>query len=364
MGAKQAIPDPDYAKFNSPEKFTAIESIVAKRLREHPNAYMSYSGGSDSDIMLDLVQRVINAFNLPQIQYFFMDTGLEMKATRDHVKETAEKYGIEIQTVKPEKNIIRAVRDNGIPFISKRYSSSIENLQRHNVPISVAREFEAAEDKEAKYKELLERYPNSNEGLHFLLSCNGKGEPCLHTQISISSSNYLLEFMEENPIDFKVSAECCKVCKKHPAHKVSKGFEMMITGERRGEGGARAVDSRNNTCFQYQSKQKIYKLKPLFFVLDKDKEWYKSYYGIRYSDAYEVYGMTRTGCCGCPISYKAVEDLETLEHYEPNVAKAAWNVFGKSYEYREKYVDYRDEKLALAKIKWKAERKAKKMNKE
>lgn len=36
---------PDYADFDSPAKFQAIESIIAKRLREHPNAICSYSGG-------------------------------------------------------------------------------------------------------------------------------------------------------------------------------------------------------------------------------------------------------------------------------------------------------------------------------
>lgn len=51
--------------------------------------------------------------------------------------------------------------------------------------------------------------------------------------------------------------------------------------------------------------------------------------------------MTRTGCCGCPISYKAVEDLEKIREYEPNVVKAAWNIFGKSYEYRMKYNEYK-----------------------
>ena len=62
---------------------------------------------------------------------------------------------------------------------------------------------------------------------------------------------------------------------------------------------------------------------------------------MRYSDAYEVYGLTRTGCCGCPISYKAIEDLELIRPYEPNVVRAAWAIFGKSYEYRRAYVDYK-----------------------
>ena len=86
-------------------------------------------------------------------------------------------------------------------------------------------------------------------------------------------------------------------------------------------------------------------------ITDKAKEWYKNNYGIRYSDAYEVYGLTRTGCCGCPISYKAAADLELIEKYEPNVVKAAWNIFGKSYEYRMKYNAYKDERLKAERAK-------------
>lgn len=54
--------------------------------------------------------------------------------------------------------------------------------------------------------------------------------------------------------------------------------------------------------------------------------------------------MTRTGCCGCPISYKAVEDLKQIEPYEPNVVKAAWAIFGDSYRYRKQYNEYKAER--------------------
>lgn len=84
----------------------------------------------------------------------------------------------------------------------------------------------------------------------------------------------------------------------------------------------------------------------LYYVSDSDKAWYKEYYNIRYSDAYEIYGLTRTGCCGCPISYKAVDDLELIRPYEPNVVKAAWNIFGRSYEYRKKYNEYKQKRMA------------------
>ena len=102
-------------------------------------------------------------------------------------------------------------------------------------------------------------------------------------------------------------------------------------------------------CFTETADGK-FRLRPLYYVSDSDKAWYKEYYGIRYSDAYEVYGLTRTGCCGCSISSKAIEDLEKIRPYEPNLVKAAWNVFGESYRYRQKYNEYKAKRQALNKI--------------
>lgn len=48
---------PAYADFDAPAKFQAIQSIIAKRLKEHPKAICSYSGGSDSDIMINIIER-------------------------------------------------------------------------------------------------------------------------------------------------------------------------------------------------------------------------------------------------------------------------------------------------------------------
>ena len=73
---------PAYADFEPAAKFEAIKSIIAKRLWQHPNAICSYSGGSDSDIMLDLIETVRKMFNLPPVAYCFFNTGLEMEATK------------------------------------------------------------------------------------------------------------------------------------------------------------------------------------------------------------------------------------------------------------------------------------------
>lgn len=333
---------PPYADFCAPKKFQAIESIVAKRLREHPNAICSYSGGADSDIMIDLIERVRTIFNLPPVKYVFFNTGLEMAATKRHVKEVAEKYNVEIETKRPKTNIVNAVRKHGVPFVSKIMSAGLNGWQKKKIPLDIHDEYWNADDKQAKYAELVERYPGCKTTIKFICCCNGKGEPRPDIQLAINSSKYMLDFIREYPPEMPISADCCTYCKKNLAHDIQKGYEMVITGERRDEGGMRSVPraDSSNMCFAETSDGQ-YRLRPLYYVSDKDKAWYKEYYNVKYSDAYEVYGLTRTGCCGCPISYKAVDDLKLIEPYEPNIVKAAWNIFGRSYEYRKLYNEYK-----------------------
>lgn len=340
---------PAYADFEAPAKFTAIQSIIAKRLVEHPNAICSYSGGADSDILLDLIERTRKAFDLPPVAYAFFNTGLEMAATLRHVDETAKKYGVEIQKHRPKTGIVNAVRQNGIPFVSKIMSEGLSGVQKKNLPLTIADEYAEAEDKAAKRKELKARYPGCESEINFLCCCNSAGEPRPHIQLVINSSKWMLDFIKENPIPFKVSNRCCDICKKKVAHEIQKDYEMVITGERRDEGGMRSVprkgEANSAMCFA-ETANGSYRLRPLYYVTDADKAWYKATYGIRYSDAYEVYGLTRTGCCGCAISYKAVEDLERIRPYEPKLVEAAWNVFGDSYRYRKAYEEYKAERKA------------------
>lgn len=297
---------PDYADLPSPDKFVAIQSIIAKRLYQHPNAICSYSGGSDSDIMLDLIERTREAFNLPPVKYAFFNTGLEMKATKDHVKATAEKYGVDITTYRPKVGIVQATRKYGVLFVSKIMSAGLSEWQKKGIPLSIAKEYENAEDKAAKCAELKERFPKRESVINFLCCCNSAGEPRPNIQLVINSSKYMRDFIGEYPPDFQISAKCCDYCKKQVAHAVQKDYDMIITGERRDEGGMRSVPRKDCTtmCFT-ETASGQFRLRPLYYVTDADKAWYKERYGVVYSDAYEVYGLTRTGCCGCPISYKA-----------------------------------------------------------
>jgi 3'-phosphoadenosine 5'-phosphosulfate sulfotransferase (PAPS reductase)/FAD synthetase len=340
---------PAYADYDPPRKFQAIQSIVVRRLREHPKAICSYSGGSDSDILMHIIEQAREIFtDIEPVKYVFFNTGLEMKATKDHVKAMAQKYGVEIETIRPKVNIVQATRKYGQPFVSKIMSAGLDEWQKKGIPLSIADEYEQAEDKAAKRQELRERYPHCESVINFLCCCDKKGEPRPHIQLVINSSKYMKDFISECPPDFKISAKCCDYCKKQPAHNVQKDYDMIITGERRDEGGMRSVprqgEANSAMCFT-ETASGQYRLRPLYYVSDADKEWYKRTWDIHYSDAYEVYGMKRTGCCGCPISYRAVDDLELIRPHEPHLVEAAWNVFGDSYRYRQKYVEYKRKRM-------------------
>ena len=153
---------PAYADFDAPRKFLAIQSIIAKRLKEHPKAICSYSGGADSDILLDLIERTREMFQLPPVKYAFFNTGLEMRATKEHVKAVAQKYGVEIDEHRPKVNIVNATRTYGVPFVSKIMSAGLSEWQKKGIPLSIAEEYDQAEDKAAKRKELKERYVSKN----------------------------------------------------------------------------------------------------------------------------------------------------------------------------------------------------------
>ena len=342
---------PAYADLDSPDKFLAISGIIMTRLKQHPNAICSYSGGADSDIMIDLIERTRQQMpSLPKVKYVFFNTGLEMQAIKDHVKYTADKYGVEIETVRPKINIVQAVRREGVPFVSKIMSEGLSQWQKKGIPLSIVDEYNSAEDKYAKRKELKARFPGCESVINFLCCCNSAGEPRPNIQLVINSSKYMLDFIREYPPDFNISAKCCNYCKKDVAHRIQKDYEMVITGERRDEGGMRSVPRSDNTtlCFTETADGK-FRFKPLFYVSDKDKAWYKEAFGIKYSDAYEVYGLKRTGCCGCPISYRAVQDLDLIGKYEPKIKTAAWNIFGKSYEYRMRYNEYKAQRMVKVK---------------
>lgn len=116
--------------------------------------------------------------------------------------------------------------------------------------------------------------------------------------------------------------------------------DLVITGERRAEGGQRAT--AHTSCFESNTYHGYDKFMPLFFWDDDTKYFYKQRENIHYSDCYEVWGMKRTGCVGCPFNSKVGKDLEIAKKYEPKLYKACFGVFGVSYALADEFDLHRD----------------------
>lgn len=279
----------------------------------------SVSGGADSDVMLDILHKVDKDH---KVEYVWFDTGIEYQATKDHLKYLEDKYGIEIKRYKAIKPIPVTCKEYGVPFLSKFVSKTIYALQRHNFKW---------EDK--PYEILIKEYPNAKSYIEWW--CN-KYSPKT-TQWNVARNKWLKEFLIENPPTFKISDKCCKYAKKEPARLCDKNYDLKCVGVRNSEGGIRAAAYKN--CFSHYDN-KIDEYRPLFFFKNNDKIDYENIFNIIHSKCYTEYGLTRTGCAGCPFGNDFEQKLDVLQKYEPKLYKACNNIFGESYEYTRKYREF------------------------
>lgn len=303
-------------------------SKINTQLERHEKVMVSISGGADSDVMLDALHKLDYD---KKITYVYFDTGMEYEATKRHLKELEEKYDIKIEKVKPFMPIPTCCKKYGVPFWSKRVSELIYRLQRHNFKW---------EDK--PFDVLLKGYPRCRAALRWWCNDYPKKEDGGESSFNIDYAPYLKEWMILNSPP-KISAKCCQKAKKDPSEKYQKehDFDMVCLGLRKAERGPRSQYFKN--CFTSNADGKADDYRPIFWLTDKDKQDYKEHYCIRYSDCYEVWGMDRTGCPGCPYGKNFERELELMEKHEPKFYKAVWNIFGPSYEYTRGYLKFREE---------------------
>lgn len=268
--------------------------------------------------MLDILHKVDKDH---KVEYVWFDTGIEYQATKDHLRYLEDKYGIEIKRYKAIKPIPVTCKEYGVPFLSKLVSKTIMALQKHNFKW---------ENK--SFDELIQEYPNSKSYIKWW--CN-QYQPKTSTW-NIARNKWLKEFLIENPPTFKISDKCCKYAKKEVKKRCNKenNYDLECIGVRKSEGGIRAISYKN--CFSHYDN-KIDEYRPLFFFKNNDKIDYENIFNIIHSKCYTEYGLTRTGCAGCPFGNDFEQKLDVLQKYEPKLYKACNNIFGESYEYTRKY---------------------------
>ena len=328
-------------KANLPKNQTILDNFIrAHKIvndTRYNNIMCSISGGSDSDIMLDIISKVDEQ---KKVKYVWFDTGLESQATKDHLLYLEQKYNIKIERERAIKPIPLTCKEYGQPFISKYVSEMMGILQIYGFKWEDS-DFETLVKRYCKVADEKCRGAICLDGVYYVGCigslkwwCNCKTKS--GNRFDISYNKYLKEFIIANPPTFTISNKCCDFAKKRVSKNLVKNqnVDLMIIGVRKAEGGARASAYKN--CFS-EDLHGCAQYRPLFFYLDIDKLDYEKSCNIVHSDCYKVWGFNRTGCVGCPYNIKLFEELHIINKYEPKLYKAVNNIFKDSYEYTKQY---------------------------
>ena len=84
--------------------------------------YVSFSGGKDSTVLLDIVRQMY-----PDVEAVFSDTGLEFPEVREFIKSKEN-----VTIIKPEKNFKQVITEKGYPIISKSVCNCVR-LAKKNI---------------------------------------------------------------------------------------------------------------------------------------------------------------------------------------------------------------------------------------
>ena len=255
--------------------------------------YVSFSGGKDSTVLLDIVRKMY-----PDVEAVFSDTGLEFPEIRAFVKSKEN-----VTIIKPDKTFKQVITEKGYPIISKSVSNCVR-WARKNIE-------DGKETVRVRQIRGLEKGSKFNKGKW--------------------------EFLLEAP--FKISDECCNELKKKPFkkwEKENKKYPMMATMA--SEGGVRKEGYLKTGCNSFKNG----KSQPMGFWTEQDVLEYIVINNLEIASVYgdivkndkglwETTGEKRTGCVfcgfGCHLE-KEPNRFQRLKQTHPNLYNYCINKLG------------------------------------
>jgi len=215
------------------------------------NVYVSFSGGKDSTVLLNLVRSIY-----PDVVAVFSDTGLEFPEIRSFVK------GIDnVEWLKPKMTFKEVIEKHGFPVVSKDVADCIEGGRKGQ-----------------KYR--LDRLDGTLK--------NKDGGKSRYDRTNWA---YLLD------APFKISGLCCNELKKKPFKLYEKTTKNHpIVGTMAEESQLRTAAWLKRGCNSFETKRPM--STPIAFWTEKDIWNYIKTNKIEYSKIYDM-GYKRTGCVFC-----------------------------------------------------------------
>ena len=252
--------------------------IIEWYRRFNGQVYVSFSGGKDSTVLLDLARRCF-----PDIEAVFVDTGLEYPEIRQFVKSYDN-----LTIIRPEIRFDEVIRKYGYPLISKEVSKKIQ-----------------------EYRSKPDGYTN--------LVFNPNSE-----KIKRYGARYdLSKWIPLRDSDIPVSDKCCNVMKKATASKFEKtSGKKCIVATLAEESNLRKTDWLRNGCNAFAGKRPM--SKPMSFWTEQDVLEYIHRFNIKIAPPYGDVVLTkdgkykttlcdRTGCIFCAFGCHTEKDTTRFQ---------------------------------------------------
>lgn len=238
--------------------------IMEWYIRFNGQVYVSFSGGKDSTVLLDLARRIY-----PDIEAVFVDTGLEYPEIRQYVKSYNN-----VTIIRPKMRFDEVIRKYGYPLISKEVSKKIQ-----------------------EYRSKPDGYT------HLVFNPNSEKIKRYGTRYDLS------KWIPLRDSNIPVSDKCCNVMKKSTAKEFEKtSGKKCIVATLAEESNLRKTDWIRNGCNAFEGKRPM--SKPMSFWTEQDVLEYIYRFDIKIAPPYGEIVLTndgkykttlcdRTGCIFC-----------------------------------------------------------------